>query len=305
MFNLKTRALIAVCILIAVSLMINTRAYGQLVQKDEEIKIGLVPEINLFEQMKRYEHLKSYLTKKTGLKIRFSIVKNYGDIVDLFYGLELDGAFFGSLTALIANTKLEIEPVVRPVYAHSRSTCRGYILVRKDSGIEDIKDFKGKIIAFVDKASTTGYIFPVAYLKDHGVKSAEEFFSRYFYTGSHDAAIKSVLDKEADITGVKDRVYQTLADKDPRVVNELTVIAKSIEFPTNALWLSRHLDKEVRDKIKRAFLDMTNDVKGKEVLQQFGALRFVETNINDYENVFSIIKKAGIEDLSTYDYFNK
>jgi phosphonate transport system substrate-binding protein len=293
--------------MLLVVLLINTYtgAYAQPLQKIEEVRIGLVPEINIFKQKERYEYLKSYLTKKTGIKIRFSIVKNYGDIVDLFYGLELDGAFFGSLTALIANTKLEIEPVVRPVYAHGRSTCRGYILVRKESGIKDIENLRGMVIAFVDKASTTGYVFPVAYLKQNGVKSINKYFSGYFYAGSHDAAIKSVLKKEADITAVKESVYHALTDKDPKVANELMVIAKSIEFPTNALWLGKHLDAKTRRKIKKALIDMAKDEEGREILSLFGAKGFVETKISDYKNVFSILKKAGIEDLSTYDYFNK
>jgi|Deesub1362A_J573_1020465.scaffolds.fasta_scaffold01525_4 phosphonate transport system substrate-binding protein len=294
------------CTLLSVSL-INTSAstYAQTLQDVEEVKIGLVPEVHVFEQMKRYEYLTSYLTKKTGIKIRFSIVKNYGDIVDLFYGLELDGAFFGSLTALIADEKLEVEPVVRPVYPDGKSTSRSYILIRKDSRISGIRDLKGKVIAFVDKASTTGYVFLVAYLREKGVNSIGRYFGEYFYTGSHDAAIKSVLEGGADITAVKDRVYQMLAYRNHRVAEELIVIARSAEFPSNTLWLSKHLDREIRERIKKAFLEMSNDKEGREALRRFGAKGFIETGYDDYKNVLILLKRAGIKDLRTYDYFNK
>lgn len=297
---------IGVCILLVV-MLINSYmpVYAQPLQKEKEIKIGLVPEINIFEQVRRYEHLNLYLRNKTGIKLNFRIVKNYGDTVDLFYGLELDGAFFGSLTALLANTKLEIEPVARPADVYGRSTSRGYILVRKDSGIKDITDLKGKVIAFVDKASTTGYIFPVAYLRQKGIKDPSGYFSKYFFSGSHDAAIKSLLEKGADVIAVKDTVYQSLADKEPRIGSELMVIAKSTEFPSDTLWLSRHVDSDIRAKIKKTLLDMGNDEEGRDVLRQFGASRFVETTIDDYKSVLLILKRAGIEDLSTYDYFNK
>lgn len=297
---------IVVCILLAVMVITPPLlVYAQPRQKEEAIKIGLVPEINIFEQVKRYKHLKSYLTKKTGIKVNFSIIKNYGDIIDLFYGLELDGAFFGSLTAILANTKLEIEPIARPIDTYGSSTCRGYIFVRKDRGINGVKDLKGKVIVFVDKATTAGYIFPVAYLREQGVKNIRMYFEEYFYSGSHDAAISSVLDKKADVGAAKNTVYKFLADKNPRIGRELMVIAESIDFPSNALWLSRHVDQEIRIKLKKALLDMDNDVEGREVLHKFGAKRFVETSIDDYKGVFITLKKAGIKDLSTYDYYNQ
>jgi len=271
----------------------------------EEVKIGLVPEVSVFEQVKRYEHLTSYLTKKTGIKIVVSIVKNYGDIVDLFYGLELDGAFLGSLTALIADRKLEVEPVARPVYPDGKSTSRSYILVRKDRGLRSIRDLKGGVVAFVDKASTTGYIFLIAYLREKGINSVSTYFGEYFYTGSHDAAIKSVLEGGADITAVKDRVYRMAVYRDHRIADKLMVIARSEEFPSNALWLSKHLDKGIRERIKKALIGMSNDREGKEALRMFGAKGFIETRYDDYKNVLILLRKAGIKDLRTYDYFNK
>lgn len=304
--HIDLKGAISVCVFLVI-ILINPyiQTYAQSPLNEEEIKIGILPEINIFEQVRRYELLKSYLTKKTGIKISFSIVKSHGDIVDLFYGLDLDGAFFGSLTALLANTKIEIEPVARIVDIYGHSTCRGYILIRKDSGIKDVRGLKGKTMAFVDKASTTGYIFPVAYLKERGVRDTNRYFSEYFFSGSHDAAIKSVLEKKADVTAVKSTVYQYLADNDPRISKELMVIAESMEFPSNTLWLSKHIDRDIRAKIKKALIDMDNDKEGMQTLRQFGAKGFIDTTIGDYKNVFLILKKAGIKDLSTYDYYNK
>jgi phosphonate transport system substrate-binding protein len=293
-----------VCLLLAVALITSSvPAYAEPRQK--EIKIGLVPEINIFKQVKRYKHLESYLTVKTGIKINFSVMHTYGDIIDMFYGRELDGAFFGSLTATLANIKLEIEPIARPVYMDGRSTNRSYMVVRKDSEIKGFRDLKGKVIVFVDKASTTGYIFPLAYLNEKGVKNVHTYFREYFYSGSHDAAVKGVLMKEADVGVVKNTVYESLSRKNPRIGSELMVIAESIEFPSDGLWLSMHVERDIRVKFEKALLNMDKDVEGKKVLRKFKAKRFVETTIDDYNGVFTILKKTIIKYFNKYHFYSQ
>ena len=48
---------------------------------------------------------------------------------------------------------------------------------------------------------------------------------------------------------------------------------------------------------------MDRDPSGRAVLQQFGALKFIETTTEDYAAVYSYAEKVGL-DLATYDYIN-
>ena len=137
----------------------------------------------------------------------------------------MDGAFFGSFTGAMAIQKLGVEPIVRPVNLDGSSTYHGYIFVRKDSGIKTVQDMKGKKMAFVEKATTAGYVFPVAYLKEQGVTNLKTFFSEYYFAGSHDAAIQAVLDKHADIGAAKHSIYDRLRASDPRIDKELLILA--------------------------------------------------------------------------------
>lgn len=285
------------------TLSLSLAAYAEDGQK--EINIGLVPEINIFQQAKRYKNLESYLTGKTGTKVSFKVISQYGNIIDYFYGMKLDGAFFGSLTAVLANSKLEVEPVARPVDINGKSTAHSCIFVRKDSGIKGVEDLKGKVMIYVDKATVSGYVFPLAYFKEHGVKNVQTYLKGYSFAGSHDAAIRDVLSKDADAGAVKSTVYEALARKNPRIEKELTIIAESISFPSDALWLNRNLDIGLRKKFKEALLNMNKDPEGQKVLSEFGAKGFIETMSDDYKGVFTILKEAGIKDLNTFDYYNQ
>jgi ABC-type phosphate/phosphonate transport system substrate-binding protein len=92
-----------------------------------ELRIGLIPEQNIFKQMRRYKPLGKYLEKKTGIKINFIILSRYGNIIDNFNDMNLDGAFWGSFTGAMAIKKLDIEPIARPVNLYETSSYQGYI----------------------------------------------------------------------------------------------------------------------------------------------------------------------------------
>lgn len=268
-----------------------------------ELTIGLIPEQNVFKQMKKYQPLGEYIEKKTGIKIRFSVLSRYGNIIERFVHEKMDGAIWGSFTGALAIEKLGVEPIARPVSLNGVSTYRGYIFTRKDSSIRTVENMKNRTFAFVDRATSAGYIFPVAYLKEHGVYDISKYFKEYFFTGSHDAAVYAVLNKEADIGSAKDIIYDMLTQEEPRIKEELVILATSSDFPSNTLSVKKSLPPDVKNKLRRALVEMDKDPEGIVILKAFGAIKFVTATEKEYKSVYAIAHKAGI-DLSTYIYNN-
>jgi len=277
---------------------------GRVMAQPEKLLIGLIPEINIFKQKQRFDSLGAYLTEKTGLQVDFTILSRYGNIIDSFTTEKMDGAFFGSFTGALAIGKLGVVPLARPVNPDGSSTYHGLLLVRKDGDIGSVADMAGKRMAFVDRATTAGFIFPLAYLRDSGITAGVDYFGEYFFTGSHDAAIIALLDGKADIAAVKHSIYNRVVEENARAAKELTVIAKSPNVPSNGLCVRPDLARPIRDKLQKALLDLENSPGGPEVLRKFGALRFIVTTAADYQPVFEMAKKAGI-DIKNYDYLNE
>ncbi|MEW6488793.1 MAG: phosphate/phosphite/phosphonate ABC transporter substrate-binding protein [Thermodesulfobacteriota bacterium] len=284
---------LAVCWVLAAAAAVGAR----------ELHIGLLPEQNVFKQLQRYEPLGQYLERRTGVAIRFRILPRYGNILESLADEAMDGAFWGSFTGALAIRRAGMEPLARPVDADGSSSYRGYLFVRRDGGLASAADLKGRTMAFVDRATSAGYLFPVAYLRKHGVADPERHFGEAFFAGSHDAAIAAVLDRRADAGCAKNTVYDAMAAREPRVARELAVLAVSSDFPSNALGLRRELPAEVKGALKAALLAMASDPKGRAVLKAFGAREFVETTEADYRPVFELAEVAGI-DLDTYQYLN-
>lgn len=270
----------------------------------EELTIGLIPEQNVFLQMKRYRPIGDYIREQTGVSVRFTILSRYGNIIDSFTAEKMDGAFWGSFTGALAIQSLGIEPVVRPLWLDGTSTYHGYVFTRKDSGITSVEDMKGKTIAFVERATTAGYVFPMAYFREHGVTDPNTYFKEYYFAGSHDATITAVLHKEVDIGCAKNTIFNIVAAKDPSIAKDLVILAESPKVPSNALGMRPDLDPVIKGKLRDALLSMHQNLAGRQVLAKFGAIRFITTAKADYTLVFDVAKRAGIN-LKEYQYVNE
>jgi len=266
--------------------------------------IGLIPEMNIFKQKQRFHLLGEYLSRKTGVPVQFTVLTRYGNIIESFTTEKMDGAFFGSFTGALAIRKLGVVPLARPVNLDGSSTYHGLLLVRKDSGITSAATMRGKRMAFVDKATTAGYLFPLAYLVAQGEKGGAALFREAFFTGSHDAAIAAVLDGKADVAAAKHSVFDRVAKENPRVMAELKIIAESPVVPSNGLCVRPDLSAAFQEKLKQALLGLATDPAGKAVLAELGAQRFIETTSADYRPVFEMASQAGI-DIDNYSYRNE
>lgn len=268
------------------------------------LRIGLIPEQNIFKQIRRYQPLADYLAAKIGRPVELRTLTRYGNIVDNFLSEDLDGAFFGSFTYTLAYAKLGVEVLARPEYPDGTSTYYGMIFVRKDSGITTAADMKDHRFALVDKATTAGYLLPLAYFKQNGIADYRTYLKENYFTGTHEDAIYDVLNRKADIGAAKNTVFYRLAKTDPRLLNELVILEKSREVPANGLAVRKDFDPALKTRLRAALISMDVEEEGQEVLKQFGATRFLVTSLADYQPVLDFCATIGL-DLASYDYMNE
>ncbi|MES0445410.1 MAG: phosphate/phosphite/phosphonate ABC transporter substrate-binding protein [Desulfobacterales bacterium] len=299
------KILISVCLCMTIIMgYSDTGAETKEAGKQPYLTIGLIPERNIFKQVERYEPLADYLSKKIGVNIKLRVLTRYGNIIDNFVSAHMDGAFFGSFTYALAHSKLGVEAIARPEDVNGISTYYGLIFARKDSGIKSIKDMKEKSFAFVDKATTAGYLLPLAYFAEHGIKAYKTFFNETYFTGTHQDAIYDVLNKKADVGAAKNTMFYRLAAYDRRIIEELAVLARSPDVPENGLAVRKDLDDAIKHKLKKMLTNMHTDAEGINILKKFGARRFIETSNDDYESVYRYVRQIGLN-LTTYDYINE
>lgn len=258
------------------------------------VLVGLIPERNIFKQFERYEPLAAYLSARTGVHVKLKVLAHYGNVLDNFESLNLDGAFFGSFGYSLAHARLGVEVLARPELSDGTSTYRGVIFVRKDSGIRTVAQMKGKRLALVARATFAGYLFPLVHFHDAGVTDSETHFKEVYFAGSHDGAVRDVFNGNADVGATKNTVLRELAAVDPRIGKELMILAQSLDVPENGLALKKTIAPSVKKKLLLALTTMHEDPEGAKVLKQFGASRFIVTTDDDYRPLFTYGEKTGL-----------
>lgn len=293
----KFASLITTILIVLLSLTASGQARGV----NDEILLGLIPEDNIFTQMKKHRPLAQYLTKKLGVKVKFTVLSRYPHLITRFERRNLDGAFFGIFTSVLAEESLEIEPIARPVGLDGKSTAKSYVFVRSDSGIKTIKGLKGKKAAFVDKVTATGYLYMLSLMKDKGISSPLSYLSGLTLTGSHVSTIYTVHSRQADVGCVKGRIMEKVLESDKLIKDEIRILSKSPDLPDNTLYLRKDMPIQLKLKMQQTLLEMDKDPEGQKVLEHFGSLRFMDARSRDFDPIRKMARKSGI-DIKNFKY---
>jgi ABC-type phosphate/phosphonate transport system substrate-binding protein len=124
------------------------------------LRVGLIPERDIFAQRARYRALADYLAERLNRPVELVTNNTYEGVLDDFAADRVDAAFLGSFVAVLAMDRHDVRVVLKPELPGGVTTYRGVILVRPDSAIESIDDLGGCSMAMV-KATTAGDLFPV------------------------------------------------------------------------------------------------------------------------------------------------
>jgi phosphonate transport system substrate-binding protein len=286
-----------------------------------DLTVAVLPEQDLLAQEQRYAPLVDYLSQRLGLQttVKLKLLPNYGEVIKEFQEGGVNAAFLGSLAFALARAQAGIEPLVRPE-KDGVSQYRGLIVTRKDSGIENLADLKGKSFGMVDKATTAGYIFPIIYFREHGIEEPERYLDSIAYTGSHDLLFIKVFNRELDAGGAKDLMLWEVAKTRPSISEELRVLAVSPPVPNNTFVLSGKLDfpcfhchkmvpttpksvdvpiprepEELKQLLSNLLMKLHETPEGEKVLEALGADRFVKTTLDDLKEVNKMIYQAGFD----------
>jgi phosphonate transport system substrate-binding protein len=252
--------------------------------------IALIPAQNVFKQKQRYQPLADYLSRSLQMNVKTKILDSYDAIYKEMLENRVDAAFFGSLGYVVMGSRIEIEPIARPVKEDGTSTYRGLIFTLKDKGITgDFRTWRNKRIALVHKSTTAGYIFPKYYLHKKGVTEFESYFRKIIYAGSHDAVVLSVLTGDADIGSASSLIVDRLIAENPLISDQLLILVSSAEVPASVLGVRKNTDADLKERLTKALMTMENTAEGKAILSQMEIQRYTETRESEFETVLDML----------------
>lgn len=260
--------------------------------------LGFIPSENTAEIQRNAQPLVDELSKNLGREVQAVLATDYTGLVEAFRNGRLDAAFLTPASYVMAAQEAGVKVILRT----QRGEIPFYysvIFARKDSNIKDLKDLKGKSMAFGDNLSTAGYVYPLKMFKAAGIDPQTDF-ENILFSGGHDATVLAVYNKKvtAGATYANDKEGQDAAWQHvlkPEQIEELEVIQVSEPIPSDNICVSKDLPQETVDKIQQFFLKMHTTEAGKKQLYDLYRIeRFVTATDADYQGIREAFELSGI-----------
>lgn len=248
---------------------------------EETLNLGIFPAEDAQAMIESSKEVIAQLEQKLGMKVKPFVAADYNGVIEALRSKKLDVAYLGPFSYILANEVANTEAFSVAVTKKAGTAFyHSIIITRKDSGIETIKDLKKSTFAFVDPSSASGHLFPKAGLAKEGVET-DKYFSRVFFSGSHDASILSVLNKKVKAAAVADRIFEEAAKKGLIKKEDFNVIWTSQGIPESPMTRRKDLSPELKAKLDKAF----SEVKGLPWGDQGELEQFAPTTDSAYDVV--------------------
>lgn len=266
----------------------KNREEVEMVTRKDAIRIAIGAMVSPDRTFNYYKQLLDYLSKKLEKPIILLQRRTYSEVNDLLGKGEVEFGFICSGPYVEARRDFGVEILVVPVvggetYYHS------YIIVHKDSDINNFEDLKGKTFAFMDPMSLTGTVFPTYLLLSKGY-TPQDYFSNTVVTYSHDNSIIAVAEKLVDGAAAHSLIWNYLSATDPEYTSETKIIHKSPPFGIPPVVVPKDLDPQFKEKLKKIFLNLHKDEEAQEILKNIMIDKFTAGDDAAYEEVRRIKK---------------
>ncbi len=253
------------------------------------LRMGITP-ATARNQYALFEEWRLYLQQKLDKPVEFILCDSFHDSVNLMKQKKLDIAWVSS-PAYIEN-KQHMKLLVSPVY-QGKTFDRAYLIVPStDLNTQDLQDLKGRVFAFVEPDSNTGYLTTRFQLKQTG-QEPDQFFKKSFFTHDHLKVIAAVAIGLADGGSLSGFTWETLALTRPDITGKTRIVAKSAGYSFPPVVARSTLDSRDFLLIQRTLLTMSDDPQGAELLKRLNLDKFIIADRKIYRDAEVMMKRMG------------
>lgn len=240
------------------------------------------------------------MEKETGLQFDVQVPVSYIALVEAFGTKRADVGIVNTFGYIIAHEKYGVTAQLR-IISYGRNHYFGQILAHKD-GIKSVADIEGKKFAFVDPASSSGYLLAAKLFKDRGIKPKE-----FVFAGRHDSVVSMVYQKQVDAGATfhvpekndKGQVMDArrlIRTQYPDVEQKVVILEKTGPIPNDPVIFRKDFPPELQKKIVSLLQIFVKSEEGQKTFKAlFNVTDFETARDSDYDLVRSMLKDLGRE----------
>jgi len=265
------------------------------------LMIGAIPDQDPEILQRLNGALADYLETQLGVPVVYKPVTDYVAAVTAFKVGDLDLVWFGGLTGVQA--RLQVPGAKAIVQRDIDERFHSVFIANAGSGllpfegVEGLGRLEGHTFTFGSESSTSGRLMPQYFIQRAGL-DLQDFKGEVGFSGSHDATIKLVESGSYDAGALNEQVWLSRVESgevDPARVLVLWRTPAYYDYH----WVMRpdvqeRYGAEFPEKIQSAFTSLDPSVpEQKEILDLFGAKKFIPTKNSNYAAIEKIGREIG------------
>jgi phosphonate transport system substrate-binding protein len=258
------------------------------------IRFGLTAVV-LTENLRFLDQWSHYLEQKMGHKVEFVLRKSYREVMDLLDSGGIEFAWICGYPYVQTREPESLQLLTVPLYRKA-PRYHSYIIVHHNSPYKRFSDLKGKIFAFSDPDSNSGFLYPLALMSEKGEKP-ESFFRQSFFTFNHAETVQAVAEQVADGGAVDSYIWEYLAIFRPDITKKTRIIKKSPSFGFPPIVSRLGINPKTVKLMKNTLENMDKDLTGKALLAQLkldGFGHYSDSLFNEIRVMANQVKKTNL-----------
>ena len=263
------------------------------------IRFGLTAVV-VTENLRFLDQWSQYLEHKMGRKVELVLRRSYREVMDLLDSGAIDFAWICGFPYIQSREPESIQLLTVPVY-RGAPRYYSYIIVPQSSSDHKFSDLKGKIFAFSDPDSNSGFLYPLSLMVAQD-ETPETFFRQTFFTFNHAETVQAVSEQFADGGAVDSYIWEYLAIFRPEITEKTRIIKKSPSFGFPPIVSRLGVNPNTVNLMKNTLEGMDEDTNGKALLAQlkldgfdnypdslFNGIRAIASKVKSVHSNFSAL----------------
>jgi phosphonate transport system substrate-binding protein len=251
----------------------------------ETLRFGLTPVF--LDDPTFLRDWRAYLEVSLGRPVRFVQRSSYRQIVAMMLAGELDLAWLCGYPYVRHRQDLRLLAV--PLF-QSRPYYRSYLIVPSgDGATRSLADLRGKVFAFSDPDSNSGYLYALHALVRMG-EQPKNYFRRSFFTWAHRTVVEAVGTGLAQGGSVDGYVWDTLTKFQPELTARTRIVERSPEFGFPPLVVHRSAPPDRYRALRQALLGMADDGAGAALLARLNLSGFAEGEDTLFDSIAAMAR---------------
>ncbi|MBI3327638.1 MAG: putative selenate ABC transporter substrate-binding protein [Nitrospinae bacterium] len=252
------------------------------------LRVSAIPDENPTELMRVYTPFAEYLQREIGIPVQFTPVVDYAATVEGMAASKLDMVWFGGLTHVQARIRTN-HTAYAIAMREEDLTFRSVFITNPQAKITSLAELKGRTFAFGSVGSTSGHMMPRYFLLQAGIVP-ERDFSKFSYSGAHDATALLVQSGRVDAGALNIAVWEKLVETNKVETSQVFVFWTTPPYVDYNWTVRGDLDKGLVEKITQAFLQLSrSNPEHAKLLDLHRATRYVPV---ESEDIFKPIEEA-------------